>query len=126
MNGPNDAGSVRNQPINTKRKQTNNTWKALLGLERVRSEVNISMLPRPPSYHRGVYVFGSDSGGGPEEDEIDGNGGGGGYFTGDPLPEAWVQIERYEAKGAETDDKRWNPYYERKTLAVLAFWPCSA
>lgn len=52
------------------------------------------MLPRPPSFHRGVYVFDSDSDGAPEDEEADGNGGGGGYHTGDPLPEAWVEIGR--------------------------------
>eukprot|EP00752_Nemacystus_decipiens_P003390 g3137.t1 len=69
--------------------------KALLGLERVRSKVNISMLPTPPSYHRGVYIICSDRGGGPEEDETDVTCGGAGYHTGDPLPEAWVQIGRF-------------------------------
>lgn len=59
------------------------------------------MLPKPPSYHRGVYVFDSGSSGGPEEDEICGIGGGDGYHTGDPLPETWVQIGRCGVKEAE-------------------------
>lgn len=75
--------------------ETINLRKALLGLERVRSEVNISMLPRPPSFHRGVYVFDSIGGGGPEDEEPGSSGVGDGYLTGDPLPEAWMEIGRY-------------------------------
>lgn len=90
MNNPNGAGS-KNQPI----METNNLLEALLGLERVRSEVNISMLPRAPSFHRGVYVFDSGGGGdGAEDEEVDSSGGGDGYHPGDPLPEAWVEIGR--------------------------------
>eukprot|EP00903_Cladosiphon_okamuranus_P014535 g13482.t1 len=67
--------------------------KAILGLERVRSGVNISILARPPSFHRGVYVFDGDSVVAPEDKEAEGSGGGDGYRTGDPLPEAWMEIE---------------------------------
>lgn len=67
-----------------------------MGLERVRSEVDISTLPRPRP-HRGVYLI--DSGGGSKDEGlIDGHRGGGGcgdgYHVCDPLPEAWVGIGR--------------------------------
>ena len=70
--------------------------KAVLGLERVRSEVNISTLPRP-RLHRGVYLI-DDGSGSDDEGSSDGGGGGGGggdgYHVCDPLPDAWVGIGR--------------------------------
>lgn len=96
---PNGSGS---KPIDH---ETINLWKALLGLERVRSEVNVSVLPRPPSFHRGVYVFDGDNGGTPEDD-VDSNGGADGYHTGDPLPEAWVHFGRYDVEQAAKEPVR--------------------
>lgn len=79
------------------------------------------MLPRPPSFHRGVYVYCRDRGDGSEDERNDANGGGGGFHTGGPLPEAWVQIGRYgvqkmqrerqgeRAREREREVKRWDP-----------------
>lgn len=73
---------------------------AILGLERVRSEVDISTLPRPPILHRGIYVIdggnGGDDGG---EEEGEDSRGGDGFHICDPLPDAWVEIGRQAVTG---------------------------
>lgn len=57
--------------------------KALLGLERVRSKVNISTLSNPLVYHRGIYIIDADC-----TTTADG------FHTSDPLPDEWVEIGR--------------------------------
>ena len=61
--------------------------KAFLGLERVRSNVNVTMLPRPPALHRGIYVVDA-------RDSASAGGSADGYHTCDPLPDAWLEIGR--------------------------------
>lgn len=66
--------------------------KAVLGLERVRSNVNVSMLSRPPALHRGIYVVDA-------RDSASAGGSADGYHTCDPLPDAWLEIGRWEGCG---------------------------
>ncbi|CAB1107896.1 unnamed protein product [Ectocarpus sp. CCAP 1310/34] len=100
--------------------------KAVLGLERVRSEVNISALPRPLLFNRGVYVIG-----GGVEDERDGSsGGGGGGKGGDgfhvchPLPDAWLEIGRRDsfapASGARNRAGSWERHLETMVVVAIA------
>lgn len=59
--------------------------KAVLGLERVRADINTSTLARPLIPHRGVYIF-----------EGDAFGNTAGHLTCDPVPDAWMNIGRCE------------------------------